>query len=169
MEIVDLGPLTDEQRAELEGDEPDPFDVAGVTLRFRRKDRHVGLRDGDGRLVASTGLVVAEVDVGDDRVGVVGLGGVIVNAGYRGRGLARRVVETAVERAQSIGPAYAILFCHADRAGLYERLGFVELAPPVLVEQPDGFAVIDQRTMWRALRPGAEWPAGSVRVHGLPF
>jgi predicted N-acetyltransferase YhbS len=100
MEVVDLGPLTDEERAQLEGDEVDPFDGAGITLQYRRKDRHLVLRD-DGRLVASAGLTDAEVEVAGQRFRVAGLGGVIVNADRRGQGLARRIVEVALNHAAS--------------------------------------------------------------------
>jgi predicted N-acetyltransferase YhbS len=169
MEIVELGRLTDEQRAELEGDELDPFDATGVTLRFRAKDRHVALREDAGRLVASAGLTAAEVEVAGTRFPVVGIGGVIVNAEHRGRGFARRVVEEVLVRARAMGPAFAILFCHPDRAGLYEGLGFLTIASPVSVQQPHGFETMQQRTMWHALRPGISWPPGRVTVHGLPF
>lgn len=169
VEIVEFGRLTTEQRAELEGDEHDPFDADGVTLRYRPKDRHVALRGGGGRLVASVGMLVLDVDVADERFPVVGLGGVIVNAQDRGRGLARRVVEAALAQAGTEGPAFAILFCHPDRAELYERLGFAEITSPVSVQQPDGFEEMPQRTMWRALRAGPAWPAGPVVVHSLPF
>jgi predicted N-acetyltransferase YhbS len=169
MELVDLGPLTDGQRAELEGGEDDPFDGAGVSLLFRPKDRHVAMRDSDGRLVASAGLTVAEVEVGGERVSVVGLGGVIVNADHRGRGLARQIIEEALARARTMGPPFVILFCHVDRVGLYARLGFVEIEHPVSVQQPGGFATMPMRTMWSALQPDASWPDGPVWVHGLPF
>jgi predicted N-acetyltransferase YhbS len=168
MEIVDLGRLTDEDRAQLEGDERDPFDAAGVTLRYRPKDRHVALRDG-GRLVASAGLTAAEVEVAGQRFPVVGLGGVIVNADHRGRGLARRVVEEALIRAAATGLPFVMLFCHADRAGLYERLGFATITSPVSVKQQDGFEPMTQRAMWKALQPGVSWPLGDVTVHDLPF
>jgi hypothetical protein len=52
MEVIEFGPLTTRQRRELEGDERDPFNAVGITLRYRPKDRHVGLRDKSGRLVA---------------------------------------------------------------------------------------------------------------------
>jgi ribosomal protein S18 acetylase RimI-like enzyme len=94
---------------------------------------------------------------------------VIVNAAFRGRGLARRIVEAALARAQTLGPAFALLFCHPDRVGLYRRLGFSELDVEVMVEQPDGRAVMTQRTMWRPLHEHATWPAGPVVLHGLPF
>jgi predicted N-acetyltransferase YhbS len=169
MQIVEFGRLRPAQRAQLEGDEEDPFDAAGSTLEFRRKEQHVALRDDGGRLVASTGMVVVDVQVGEERFSVVGIGGVIVNAVHRGRGLAREVVEAALARARTLGPAFALLFCHSDRAGLYRRLGFAELDLPVRVKQPAGFAVIGQHTMWRALHPGASWPPGPVIVHSLPF
>lgn len=169
MEIVEFGRLTAEQRAELEGEERDPFGADGATLRYRPKERHVALRDGDGRLVASTGMLVVDVEVADERFPVVGLGGVIVNEHHRGRGLARRVVVEALARAQTLGPARAILFCLESRAGLYDRLGFKRLGSLVTVQQPGGPTPMPHLTMWHPLTPGAEWPTGPVAVHSLPF
>jgi predicted GNAT family N-acyltransferase len=169
VEIVEFGPLTDELRAQLEGDETDPFDASGIDLRFRRKEHHVALRGRDGTLVASTGLLVVDVEVAPARFPVVGIGGVIVNEHWRGRGLARQVVEAALEKARTLGPDFALLFCHDDRAGLYLRLGFADVASAVRVEQPDGYASIPQRTMWRALHPQRAWPAGELTVLSLPF
>jgi GNAT superfamily N-acetyltransferase len=176
VKVVEFGRLTQARRAELEGDELDPFDVSGVTLQFRPKERHVALQDERGRLIASTGMVVAEVEVGGARLAVVGIGGVIVNARHRGRGLARRVVEAALERARELEPRhparpaeFALLFCLPDRVGLYLRLGFTEIADEVLVKQPVGYAPMPLRTMWRALREGAQWPEGPVVLQGLPF
>ncbi len=169
MDVVEFGRLSDEHRRALEGDEPDPFDAARIPLQFRAKERHVGLQEESGRLVASTGMVVVDVEVDGRRFPVVGLGGVIVSAPYRGRGLARRVLEAALDRARRLGPRFAILFCHEDRAGLYRRLGFVELGGEVLVEQPSGHAAMTQRTMWIALHDDAKWPPGRVIVQSLPF
>ena len=169
MELIEFGHMTAARREELEGDEDDPFDAAGGTLCFQRKQRHVGLRDDRGRLVASAGMLVVEVDVAGETFPVVGLGGVIVNAAHRGRGLARTVVDAAITRAATLGPHFMLLFCHADRAGLYGRLGFDEVEPPVLVQQPAGYAGMPMRTMRRALAQDASWPDGRLTVHGLPF
>jgi predicted N-acetyltransferase YhbS len=169
MEVVEFGPLTAPHRQALEGDEPDPFDAAGIPLRFRPKDRHVGLQDESGRLVASTGIVVVEVEIEGDRFPVVGFGGVIVSAPYRARGLARMVVEAALAKARLLGPRFVILFCHADRAGLYRKLGFVEVLGRVQVEQPSGYTPMPQLMMWRSLQTEARWPRGDVTVHSLPF
>ena len=169
VELIEFGRLTQRQRRELEGDEQDPFDAAGSTLHFRDKDRHVGLRDDRGRLVASAGMVVAEVEVAGRRFPVVGLGGVIVNAERRGRGHAREVVTAALARAERLGPEFILLFCHADRAGLYRLLGFTEVGSEVTVDQPDGTATMPMRAMWRGLRADASWPDGGVALLGLPF
>lgn len=169
MDIVEFGRLLPAYRAQLEGDEQDPFDSMGSTWHFRPKERHVALSDDRGRLVASTGMVVVEVEVGRQRFSVVGIGGVVVNAAHRGRGLAREVVEAAMARARTLGPRFALLFCHQDRAGLYRRLGFAEVDSPVRVQQPDGLSLMPQRTMWRALHRHEDWPAGPVVVRSLPF
>ncbi len=166
---MELGELSDADRAELEGGETDPFDGAGSAIRFRGKERHVAVRDDDGGLIASAGLTRSEAEVGGIRFPVVGVGGVIVNAAHRGRGLARTVVEAALARAGADGPDFAILFCHADRAGLYLRLSFRPITERVLVRQPHGYVPIPQRTMWRPLRAGAMWPAGPPVIHTRPF
>src|SRR5271167_3999759 len=115
MRIVEFGRLGPEQRADLEGDEDDPFDSAGSTLAYQPKHCHVGIQDDRGRLVASTGMLVVEVAVRRRRYSVVGLGGVIVRADHRGHGLAREVVQAALATARTLGPAFALLFCHEDR------------------------------------------------------
>jgi predicted N-acetyltransferase YhbS len=169
MQIVEFEHMTTRRRDELEGDEEDPFDAAGTTLRFQQKQRHVGVRNDRGRLVASAGMLVVEVDVAGERFPVVGLGGVIVNAAHRGRGLARTVVNAALTKAATMGPAFVILFCYEDRQGLYRRLGFEEVESPVLVQQPDGYAEMPMRTMRRAVARNASWPDGRLTVRALPF
>lgn len=170
LELVEIGPLTDADRRQLEGDEVDPFDAAGQTLLFGGKDRHIVLRGPDGRLVASAGVTMSEAEVGGaGRFAVVGIGGVIVAASHRGRGLARRVVEAVLDRSWDTEAEFALLFCHADRQGLYERLGFALVPPPVRVRQPGGYTTMTQQTMWRGLRPGATWPRGETTIHSLPF
>ena len=169
MELIEFGVLSDAQRTQLEGDEVDPWDSARNDLTtWRPKDRHVGLIDGEGRLVAAAGLVAGAVRGDDGRtVGVLGIGGVIVAAPYRGRGLARRVVEASLERAGDL--ELAMLFCYRDRAGLYERLDFRELGAKLLVEQPEGPVEMPLVTMWRPLRDGASLPEGPLTLDGTPF
>jgi hypothetical protein len=48
MEVVESGPLRDARRAALEGG-TNPFGTEGTDLQWRRKDRYVLLRVGEGR------------------------------------------------------------------------------------------------------------------------
>jgi predicted GNAT family N-acyltransferase len=171
MQLIEFGTLSAERRGELEGDERDPWEIMDLDLKmdFQPKDRHVGLQDEDGTLVACAGIVLAEAQVGGRRFPVLGLGGVIVRAPFRGRGLAREIVEAAVAKGRRLGPPFALLFCLESRTGLYRRLGFVEVEGEVRVQQPTGYERMPLRTMWRALRPAAVWPPGELTLHSLPF
>ena len=172
MELIEFGRLNDEQYAELAGDEDDPWNAAEFGLEWLPKDHYVAVRDDDGRLVAAAGLVVVEVQYGAQPPSpVVGVGGVIVTASHRGRGLGRWVISEALTRAEAKGPEIAMLFCRVELAGLYRRHGFAEVPGPVFVDQPDGIVEMSGGgvTMWRPLRTGAELPDGIVKVNGLPF
>jgi predicted N-acetyltransferase YhbS len=129
----------------------------------------VALRDDDGRLIASAGLLTADVEVGDVLFPVVGLGGVIVNRAHRGRGLSLCVVEAALAKAATLGPQFVVLFCHEDRMGLYRRFGFEDVHTAVLVDHDGDRIVMPMHTMWRGLTADARWPDGRVEVHGPPF
>jgi hypothetical protein len=78
-------------------------------------------------------------------------------------------MEAALDRAARIGPELALLFCREAVTGLYRKLGFDVVPPPVRVLQPTGTAIVPHHTMWRALRGGASWPGGTVLVRILPF
>ncbi len=172
MEEIEFGRLSDEQYAELVGDEDDPWNAAEFDLEWRPKDYTVAVRDDAGRLLAAAGLVVVDVKFGARAaIPVVGVGGVIVTASHRGRGYGRRVISEALWRAEALGPEIAMLFCRAETSGLYRRHGFAEVPGPVLVDQPDGIREISGAgmTMWRPLKAGAQLPDGIVKVNGLPF
>jgi predicted N-acetyltransferase YhbS len=170
MTLVELGPLSPVQRAQLEGGEADPFDSARIEpLTWRVKDRHVAMVAEDGTLYACAAWLPATVEVAGAPLEVVGISGVIVRPAHRGQGAAREVVDAALLRAAGIGPSHAVLFCHADRAGLYRKLGFADIDAPLTVEQPDGPRPMPMLAMWRPLRDGATWPAGPVALRGLPF
>ncbi len=170
MEIIEYGSLTEGQRVELEGGELNPFGTTDPPLQWRAKDQHVGLRDAGGRMVASLGFVPVQVRVaGGEPFDVLGIGGVIVAPSHRGHGHARTVIEAGLARAQTLGPAIALLFCLADKVALYERFGFAVIQGGVSVQQPRGMVTLPQSTMWRALKAAASWPPGDVEVLSLPF
>jgi GNAT superfamily N-acetyltransferase len=94
---------------------------------------------------------------------------VFVTRAFRGRGLGGRIVGEALRRAERLGPDLVLLFCHPDRAPLYEHRGFATIDPPVLVKQPDGYVESPLIAMWRRLRGETALPTGPVTVHSLPF
>jgi len=170
VELVELEQLGDAEWAELSDGEETPFGRVGHGLEWEPKTHRLGLRDGDGRLVAAAGAVVVPVEVaGTGSFDVVGVGGVIVTHTMRGRGLVWRVVEPLLALAAELGPERAMLFCRDQLTGLYARLGFQPIAPPVSAAQPGGRVEMPMTAMWRPLRDGVAWPSGRVDVPGLPF
>jgi predicted GNAT family N-acyltransferase len=164
LRIEHIGPLPREAWDTLIADEPDPFGMGDDPTEWRRKDHFTVLYDGD-RPVAATGLLVARTNHG----AVVGVGGVIVNRDYRDQGHLRPVFDAALERAATLGPDTAMLFCAEWNVSLYAHFGFLEITAPVIVDQPGGAIEMADHSMWRPLREGATWPEGPVRLRGLPF
>ncbi|MGA8353916.1 MAG: GNAT family N-acetyltransferase [Solirubrobacteraceae bacterium] len=170
MNFVELGRLTSKQYDELGGGDQDLFRREYLGLHWQDKERYFVLCDCDGRALAAAGLVVVDVEVvPHEPFAVAGIGDVIVAKPFRGQGLARMVVGAAIDHAKSVGLEIAMLFCDAGMVGLYERLNFIEIDPPIYVEQPAGSMQIPMRSMWRAVREGASWPVGTATLRGLPF
>jgi predicted GNAT family N-acyltransferase len=170
VELVELGALSMADWLALTGREPEPFGVRSAGLSWRPKDRHVGLRAPDGRLAAVGGAAVVAVSVdGGVPFDVVGLGGLIIRHDARGQGLMPRLMDGLVDVALRLGPDRAMIFSDQPLVALYARRGYAALTDEVYVDQPAGRVAMPLTTMWRALRPGATWPAGRVDVHGLPF
>jgi predicted N-acetyltransferase YhbS len=127
MTVVNFGELMPELVAALEGDEEDPWDArrVSVDLTFQSKRSHVALQVDGGPIMACAGWVMLDdIEVAGRHFPAVGLGGVIVRQADRGRGFARWVVELAIGRAAALGPEFMLLFCLADRIGLYATSGF---------------------------------------------
>lgn len=166
--IEHLEALTPAQHAELQAGEADPWETWTDDIQWRPKDLHTVRRREDGRLVASVGLVVADVIVGAETFQVAGVGGVIVSQDERGRGHLRPTLNAALERAATLADR-ALLFCSSELAPMYASFGFREVEAPVYAAQPVGERRMPSVAMWAPLREGATWPAGDVRLPELPF
>jgi predicted GNAT family N-acyltransferase len=170
MKLVELDRVGEQQWRELIGEEREPWGGLAEDLVWADKQRHVGIRAPDGRLLAVAGAVLADVAVeGAGQFPVLGIGGVFVARSARGRGFVAPLVERLLAPAAEVGPERAMLFCRAHVRGLYRKLGFEELRASVWAEQPSGRIEMPLRAMWRALRGGVTWPPGRVDVRGLPF
>jgi GNAT superfamily N-acetyltransferase len=167
--LVELDRVTERDMKQVIAGEPEPWGRAGEALRWREKTHNIGLRDGEGNLVALAGLVRAEVRVGDTTLEVAGIGGVIVTRLARGRGLARVLIERLLQIAQELEVQRAMLFCVPANVGLYARFGFQLIEQPVFAQQPCGPIEVPMRAMWKPLTTSARWPTGEVEVLGEPF
>jgi predicted GNAT family N-acyltransferase len=169
MEVVELQRVGSGEWRQLQDGEEHPWGP-GEAMQWLNKERHLGIRAGDGRLVALAGTVVAEVEVDHHgRFPVLGVGSVIVTRSERGRGLARVLLERTLALAATVGPQRAMLFCRAELTPFYGSLGFEEISDPVWVDQPEGRIEMPMRSMWRPLGATEGWPPGRVDVVGLPF
>ncbi len=170
MELVELGRLTEDDWVALVAGEHEPFGPIGARLEWRAKDRHVALRAAQGQLLAAAGAVnvTVEVECGE-HFQAVGVGGVIVNRAFRGRGLMSRLLEPLLRIAEGMGADRAMLFCRPELAAAYGRFDFREVPGPVWVDQPQGHVAMPMLSMWRPLRDGVDWPPGRVDLLGLPF
>jgi predicted N-acetyltransferase YhbS len=143
--------------------EDDPFGVGDDPTEWRRKEFHTVLYE-DGRAIAHVGLTLADVEIGEHRFQVTGVGGVIVNRDHRGQGKLTPLLEAALAR--DLGPDRAMLFCLPRNAPLYARFGFVRIDAPVIAGGQD---MTGDATMWKPLRDGVSWPDGPVNLPQLPF
>jgi len=168
--VVRLERLTSADWDGLIAGEREPWGNIGHTLSWRNKTDSVGVRDGEGRLLGSAGLVLAEVRAGQaPPFEVAGLGGVIVTRAARGRGLARMLVGATIELAGELGVDRSMLFCLPRLMPFYEEFGFREVVAPVRADQPGGRVEMPLRAMWKPLHGDPRWPDGPVELTGEPF
>ncbi len=167
--MVELKRVTDENWRQVIAGEPRPWGGVGEALHWRAKSHNLGLRDDAGRLVALAGLVLAEVRVADASLQVVGIGGVIVTRAARRRGLARVLIERALQIADEFDAERAMLFCLPANVGLYAKFGFQPIQESVFAQQPAGMIEMPLCTMWKPLASAVDWPEGSVELPDEPF
>jgi GNAT superfamily N-acetyltransferase len=160
--------LSRDERQALAGGEADPFGLGSMQLVARDKDWHL-FAEIDGRPVAHVGLLAHQVLAGDLPVAVAGVGGVLTAPDFRNQGLARRLLrEASPLMTRTLGAEFGFLFCFPRLVPFYERLGWRQLEPPVLIEQPGGGEVEASPFGAMTLRLGArDWPPGAVRTRSL--
>jgi len=170
VEVVELDPLSAQQSSELADGEQQPWGAVAEALSWREKQRHVGIRDADGRLLAVAGSLLLDVEVdGASAFPVLGIGGVLVRPSARGGGLVAPLLGALLAPPADGLATRAMLFCRPPLRAMYAKFGFAELSAEVTAEQPAGPIAMPLSTMWRPLRNGANWPPGCVEVRGLPF
>jgi predicted N-acetyltransferase YhbS len=167
--LVQLDRITDGDWQQIIAEEPEPWGGVVETIHWREKTHNLGLRDDAENLVAVAGLLLAEVQVGDEQFQVAGIGSVIVTRAARKRGLARLLIERLLEIAPELGAERAMLLCLPANIGLYAKFGFQVIEEPVWVQQPQGLVEMPMAAMWKPLTSTAAWPEGRIELLGQPF
>ncbi|WP_163753371.1 GNAT family N-acetyltransferase [Mycobacterium botniense] len=168
MDVIDLPNYGPAQRDQILGGEHDAWGADSLGLVWRDQTGHVGVV-ADGRLIAHAGWLPVELRIDERPLQAVGLGAVLVNRTWRGRGVGRVVVQAAQERMRQMGRPFGLLFCRQGLVRFYETLGWHPVADEVIVDQPDGPVTMPLRTCWLPLHDDAQLPAGRVVVEGFPF
>lgn len=152
----------------LAGGESDPAQTAGYNLQWQPKTQHVFILE-NGVAVAHAGLVKHTVAVGEGRVTVAGIGGVLTRPDCRGRGLGQMAMQKAEEFAQQdLMANFGLLFCRPEMQAWYGRLGWSPVAEPVWFDQPEGTTRAPLPVMVKCF--GREkWPGGTVRLGCYPW
>jgi predicted N-acetyltransferase YhbS len=170
LQAVELGRLSMRDWAQLVEGEHQPFGGTCAGFEFLAKDHHIGLRDGDGTLVAAGGWSHVDVEVdGHGRFEVIGLGALIVRHDRRGSGLATPIMQRIRARVDATGIARRLLLCEPHLVDLYIRWGYRPIEDAVWVQQSSGPVRWPLRAMWRTSDPSVDWPVGVVRIQGPPF
>ncbi|HKV08595.1 MAG TPA: GNAT family N-acetyltransferase [Thermoanaerobaculia bacterium] len=150
------------------GPGPDPFGMQAHPLSWREKDWHFFL-DVDGEPVCHVGVLRHDVLVDGASVPVAGLGGVITEPSFQGRGFAQRLLgEATAFMRDELGADFGFLFCLPRLVPFYERLGWRILPRPIRIEQAGGTLESPVEVMVLPLRD-RPWPPGKVETQSLPW
>jgi GNAT superfamily N-acetyltransferase len=134
----------------------------------RHADRVVLVRV-NGELASHAAFLDRVITVGGAGVHVVGVGGVATHARYRGRGLARLAIDTAlVEARRADGVAFGLLMCPDALVPYYTSLGWQHADAPMTCQGRSGPERLPYPAMVRSL-DGAAWPAGAIDLLGPRF
>lgn len=101
--------------------------------------RRVMIRDEAGELVCHVGMQERDALWNGDKVRIGGIGGVATRENARGRGLASRALQTAIDiwREES-GADLALLFTEPHNFDFYDNRGWHRFEGDVFVDQPGG-------------------------------
>jgi GNAT superfamily N-acetyltransferase len=135
----------------------------------RRHTERVVLARVDGKLVSHAAFLVRVIAVGGVAVHVVGIGGVATWARYRGRGLARAVIQTALEAARREHDVdFGFLMCPDALVPYYTALGWQAVDASLTCLGAAGPERVPYPAMARPLANTA-WPDGPIDLAGPRF
>jgi Nodulation protein A (NodA) len=125
----------------------------------------------DQRVVTHAGIIYRVIQVGQLRVPVGGIGGVMTSIDWRGRGYARAALAhaTAFVGMQLWAP-FAVVICPRKDTGFYEHMGWHVAEALISCEQPRGRVTLeDEVAVFLPCQGDAAWPGGPIDLGGTPW
>ena len=125
----------------------------------------------DQRVVAHAGIMYRVIQIGDLRVPVGGIAGVMTLSGWRQRGYARAMLAkaTAFVGMQLWAP-FAVVICPTDDTGFYEHIGWRVAEGAIWCEQPGGHVKLEgEAVLFAPCQGDADWPSGPIDLCGAPW
>jgi Acetyltransferase (GNAT) domain len=125
----------------------------------------------DGHVVAHAGILYRVIQVGDLRVPVGGVSGVMTLNDWRGKGCARAALAKATAFvATQLWAPFAVVICPMEDTAFYEHLGWHVAEAPIQCEQPNGQVTLEREVaLWLACQGDAQWPSGPIDLGGTPW
>jgi GNAT superfamily N-acetyltransferase len=147
-----------------------PFALPADSYRWTRATWSVLVKVGV-RIVAHAGITYRVIQVGDLRVPVAGIGGVMTLPEWRRHGYARAVLANATAFAGlQLWAPFALVICPEEDTAFYQHLGWRVAQAPIWCEQSAGpVRLAHELALYLACQGDADWPSGSIHLGVAPW
>jgi GNAT superfamily N-acetyltransferase len=123
-----------------------------------------------GRVVSHAGIQLRVVRVGEQRVLVGGIGGIMTLPAWRGRGFARAALRKAVAFLDHwLGVPFALVICPAEAAAFLRRLGWQLVDAPIVCDQAGRQVALSGEVALVLPGQAGAWPPGPIDLCGPPW
>lgn len=161
--------LGDEERRALFEWGEDLFGLGTLKIRWRPKELHFVVESA-GRAVSHVGVLRHTIAVGERRVTVGGVGGVITRGDAQGSGYASLALERAATfMRDELDVEFGFLFCRDPLVPFYERHGWHLIDAPVTVSQDEDPPLVMPLNSMVLPFARRQWPQGPVNLESLPW
>jgi GNAT superfamily N-acetyltransferase len=126
---------------------------------------------GNQHVVTHAGIMYRVIGVGDVRVPVGAISGVMTLPDWRGRGYARDALAQATAFvASQLWAPFALVICPRDYAGFYQKLGWHVADAPIQCAQNGALVTLaNEVAVSLACQGDARWPDGPIDLCGAPW
>ncbi|MFC1713852.1 GNAT family N-acetyltransferase, partial [Candidatus Poribacteria bacterium] len=148
----------------------DVFGSAHFDLRCRPADWRFVVYV-DEQVVSQAGIVNHVVIIGNQKVSVGGIGGVLTIPSARLKGHARAMLQAALDfMHREWGAEFGFLICLDRMIPFYQKLGWQKVVDTVIMDQPSGKMPLPSGLSAMVFPcQDEEWPAGTVEMNSMPW